>query len=212
MTINHRYTDEQVEWLRQAYPVTSQADLDAAFNARFGIQVSKQSVLSAIKRYRLKSGRTGHFTPGSVSWNKGKTGYIGANRTSFKKGNLPHNHKPLWSERMGKDGYVEMSVPERNPYTGFPSRYKHKHVWLWEQANGKKPKGTAVVFKDGDIRNFDIDNLMLVSRKELLVMNLHDYKNQPAALKPSILALAKMEAKAGIRSRSGRAIEKERKA
>ena len=129
---------------------------------------------------------------------------MGSNATSFKKGNRPHNHKPLWSERVGKDGYIEMSVPERNPYTGFPTRFKHKHLWIWEQANGLKPKGTAVIFKDGDNRNLAIDNLLLVTRAELLTMNLHGYKDQPDELKPSVLALAKVEAKAGIRTRPGR--------
>lgn len=34
----------------------------------------------------------GRFKKGSVPWNKGVTGYMGANRTSFKKG---HNSRPL---------------------------------------------------------------------------------------------------------------------
>jgi hypothetical protein len=61
-----------------------------------------------------------------------------------------------------------------------------------------------VIFKDGNIRNFDLDNLLLVTRAELLTMNLHDYKNQPEELKPSVLALARVEAKAGFRTRPGR--------
>jgi hypothetical protein len=42
---------------------------------------------------------------------------------------------------------------------------------IWEKANGKVPKGHVVIFADGNIRNFNLDNLMLVSRAELGVMN-----------------------------------------
>ena len=43
-----------------------------------------------------------------------------------------------------------------------------------------------------------------LTRAELLAMNLHDYKNQPEELKPSVLALALLEAKAGTRTRPAR--------
>lgn len=198
------YTPEQVQFLRENYRGRSVAELAALYNDHFGENKTQRQIKAAVKNRGIVSGCSCRFEAGSTPWNKGKKGYMGANATSFKKGNLPHNHQPLWSERIGKDGYIEMSVPERNPYTGFPTRYKHKHVWIWEQANGKRPRGTAVIFKDGNIRNFDLDNLLLVTRAELLAMNLHDYKNQPEELKPSVLALARMEAKAGIRTRPAR--------
>ena len=51
------------------------------------------------------------------------------------------------------------------------------------------------MFKDGDLLNIEPENLMLVSRAELLVLNQNGYKDAPAELKPSILALAKLEVK-----------------
>lgn len=204
MMNKHRNTPEHLAFLREAYATMSLCELAPAFNTRFGTAVTEKQIRSTLRNHRIRSGRTGQFEKGQTSWNLGKKGYMGANTTSFKKGNVPANHQPLWSERVGKDGYLEMSVPERNPYTGFPTRYKHKHVWIWEQAHGPKPKGTAVIFRDGNNRNFNLDNLLLVTRTELLAMNLHDYKNQPEELKDSILALAKVEAKAGFRTRPGR--------
>lgn len=129
---------------------------------------------------------------------------MGPNATSFKKGCMPHTKKKLWTERINRDGFIEISVPERNPHTGAPTRYKHKHVWLWECENGLVPKGHVVVFVDGDKSKCALENLMLVTRAELLSMNLHGYKNTPEALKPSVFALAKLEAKAGIRTCPGR--------
>ena len=128
---------------------------------------------------------------------------MGANRTSFKKGNTPHNHKPLWSERVSKDGYIEISVPEKSR-SGFCSRFKSKHTWIWEKNNGPTPQGHVVIFKDGNNRNFEPDNLIMVTRAELLVLNSHNYKNQPEEIKPTILALAKLETSASFRTRPGR--------
>jgi hypothetical protein len=97
-----------------------------------------------------------------------------------------------------------IKVPEKDPYTGFPTRYRHKHVWIWEQINGPVPEGHAVIFIDSNKLNCDINNLMLVTRSELLSMNLHGYKEFSDELKPSILIIAKIEAKAGFRTRPGR--------
>ena len=194
----HSYSTAHLDYLRSQYLRFSVTILTWAFNQTFATCLTEGQIRGTLRRHRILSGRTGFFKSGQVSWNNGKRGYIGANKTSFKAGNLPHNHRPLWSERIDKNGYVEMSVPERNPYTGFPTRFKHKHVWIWEQANGPKPKGHVVIFKDGDIRNFNLENLALVSRRELLAMNQHGYREQPAELKPSVMALAKLEAKAGF--------------
>lgn len=198
------YTKRQLNWLRKHYLSMSAKELTAAFNAKYGQARTDDAIKGTLFREGIRCGRTGHFEKGAAVWNKGKKGYMGANTTSFKKGNMPHNHRPLWSERIDKNGYIEMSVPERNPHTGFETRFKHKHVWIWEQANGKKPKSTAVIFKDGNNRNFELINLILVTRNELLSANLHGYKDQPEELKPVILNIARIEAKAGFRLCPGR--------
>jgi hypothetical protein len=200
----HYFTAAQLDFLREKYKKYSLPVLAWALNETFCLALSESQVRGALRNHHIKSGRTGQFRKEDAPWNLGKKGYMGANKTSFKTGNLPHNHQPLWTERVDKNGYIEMSVPERNPYTGFPTRYKHKHVWIWEQAHGPKPKGTAVIFKDGDNRNFYPDNLLLVTRTELLVMNQHGYKALPIELKPSVLALVKVEVQAGFRTRPGR--------
>jgi hypothetical protein len=196
---NRLLTPEQHAFVVDQYPHLSRVELTEALNARFRLKLQLRQVIAYCKNHGIRSGRTGHFSKGQTSWNKGKKGYMGPNATSFADGHVPHNKRRLWSERISKDGYVEISVPERNPYTGHPTRFKHKHLWLWECENGPVPKGCAVVFKDGDSRNFEKDNLILVSRAELLSMNLHGYRQVPEELKGAVLALAKIEAKAGFR-------------
>jgi len=179
-------------------------DLTQAFNARFGTTRSEGHIGSFLRNHAIRSGRTGRFERGCAAWNLGKKGFMGANVTSFQTGHMPHNKKLLWSERVSRDGYVEISVPERDPHTGAPTRYRHKHIWVWEAERGPVPKGSVVIFKDADRLNFAMDNLLLVKRAELLVLNLHNYREAHKELKPSVLALARLEAKAGIRTHPGR--------
>lgn len=197
------FSHAEAEFITEGYKTMTLPDLTEAFNARFP-RKSLNQIRAFTRNHGITSGRTGCFEKGQTPWNLGKKGYMGANATSFKAGNLPHNKRRLWSERIGKDGFIEISVPEKNPRTGHPTRFKHKHVWLWECENGPVPKRHAVAFKDGNNQNCVIENLMLVTRAELLAMNLHGYKNMPEELKPSVLALAKLEAKAGIRVRPAR--------
>lgn len=198
------YTPEQMQFIRDNYTGRSVVELSAIFNSKFGTDRTWQQIKTFVHNRGIVSGRTGQFEKGQVSWNKGVKGFMGANATSFKKGNAPANRKPLYTERIcSKDGFILIKVPERDPHTGFPTRYKHKHVWVWEQANGPVPEGHAVVFKDSNKLNCDLDNLMLLTRTELLSINLHGYREMPIELKPTILSIAKIEAKAGFRTRPG---------
>ena len=190
------FTDEQIEFMEKNYKDLTQDEMTRIFNEHYNTNFTKDQIGAALARNKIVSGLNGFFKKGIEPWNKGVKGHIGANKTSFKKGNVPPNRKPLWTERIGKDGYIEMKVPEKNPYTGFSTRYKHKHIWIWEQHNNKKvPKGHAVIFKDSNNRNFDPDNLELVTRHELLRINQHGYKESPEEVKPVLITLAKVEAK-----------------
>jgi hypothetical protein len=63
------------------------------------------------------------------------------------------------------------------------------------------PAGKVVAFKDADQTHCVIENLMLISRAVLLRLNWKQYKKMPAELKPSILALAKLETKTAALSK-----------
>jgi hypothetical protein len=77
---------------------------------------------------------------------------------------MPHNWQPVGTEIMDEDGYIKVKV--RNPKT-----WKFKHRLIWEKANGRIPSGGVIIFADGNRLNTRLDNLLLVSRSELAVMN-----------------------------------------
>lgn len=200
---------EGEQYLREEYRRLTLSELTGAFNARFGLQLSELQIKCFLKNHGIRSGRTGCFESGNMPWNTGTKGKTSRNKTTFVVGNVPANRMPLYHERIGKDGYIEIKVPQQNPYTGHKTRYRMKHVWLYEQQHGPVPRDMVVYFKDGDKTNFDQGNLGTISRAVLLVMNLHNYRDTPDELKPSVLALAKLEDRAGVRSRPGRGRKKE---
>ena len=191
-----KYTNEQAQFLRDNYPGRSGVELTIIFNDQFGTDKTTGQIISFVKNHGIKSGLTGCFEKGHKPWNTDTKGRTGANVTSFKKGHVPANRKPLHAERTcSKDGYVLIKIAEQNPYTGSPTRYKHKQAYIWEQIHGPVPEGMVVAFRDGDRLNIEPENLMLISQAELLRLNQHDYKNTSGKLKPSVLALSKLETK-----------------
>ncbi len=84
--------------------------------------------------------------------------------TRFKKGNIPANHRDVGSERITKDGYIEIKIKE-------PNKWQLKHRYIYEKKYGKIPKGYNLIFLDGNRKNIDLSNLKLVSKSEDLIMN-----------------------------------------
>ena len=116
------------------------------------------------------------FKKGAAPHNKGlrRPGW-GPGRmkeTQFKKGNTPFHARPLGSERIAKDGYIERKIAE----TGTKRDWKGVHILAWETANGPVPDGHAVVFKDGNKQNTVIENLELISRADLMRRNSYHTK------------------------------------
>ncbi|GEP11257.1 HNH endonuclease [Methylobacterium gnaphalii] len=178
------------------------------FCAHFGRTDSTAEQLNALrKRQGWRTGRTGRFSPGQASHNKGKVCPPGvggrhpnARKTQFKKNALPHNYRGAGHERIDdKDGYVVMIVAETNPWTGADTRPVLKHRYLWEQANGPLPDDHCLKCLDGDKTNTDPSNWEAIPRGVLPRLNGGRHKKRlaydaaPDELKPTVLAVAKLE-------------------
>ncbi len=197
-----KYTAKQLNFIRRGYITMEISALTPIFNSRFGCNQSESAIRAATKNHGFKSGRDGRFRTGHMSWNKGTKGLTGRNITTFKKGNIPLNSKPLGHERIcSKDGCFLKKIAEKNPYTGALTRYQYKHVWLWEKKHGTVPDGMIVAYRDGNNKHCILKNLMLITRAELLQLNQSGYKDMPDEIKPSLLALAKLRVKTFERCR-----------
>ena len=88
---------------------------------------------------------------------------------------------PIGTEYTKDDGMVLVKVA--------PNKWKYKQRYIYEQYhNVELPKGTMVIFLDGDRKNFDISNLMAVSTPEYnCIKNKDLISNNGAATKTAIL-------------------------
>jgi hypothetical protein len=82
---------------------------------------------------------------------------------SYGHGLKPAISKPLYSERKQSDGCILIKVAMTGTRT---ERWQEKHRWIWEQANGKIPKGMNIIVLDNNPLNCTLENLAMVSRAE----------------------------------------------
>lgn len=138
-------------------------------NEKFGLSLTSEQIRSYRRNNNLYSGLTGRFEKGQTPHNKGKK-Y--PNRTpnsgQFQKGNKPPNYVPVGTINYTTNGYPKEKIGE-------PNQWVLKHRKVWEDNFGPIPKGHSVCFLDGDKSNYDISNLILLSREELIRMNHNDY-------------------------------------
>lgn len=187
------YTKKQDQFIRENYKKLTIEKLTIAYNEKFHDHKTSSQIRAFTRNHAIKSGRLGHFQKNSTPWNKNTKGLLKSNKTSFKKGDIPVNIKPIGHERIdSKDGYILIKVEQPNPYTGAPTRYRAKHQVIWEAEHGPIPEGHIVQFIDGIKANCYLSNLMLLSRAESCYLNKNGYWNLPDELKPTMLALAKM--------------------
>lgn len=134
-----------------------------------GVKSSKEKIVRAAKMTAMHPNSiAARFKKGHVSHNLGKKMpshvYEKAKHTMFKKGNRPANYRPVGSERLNVDGYVEVKIAE-------PNKWRGKHRVIWEREHGEVPEGYSVSFKNGNRQDFSLDNLILVTRSDLMHQN-----------------------------------------
>lgn len=188
------WTPEQESTLRARYPHEKTANLVSIIGKSIGKIYQKAAALGLKKTAaylaspdacRLRRGDSVgaayRFKKGQLAFNKGVKGisYPGMEATQFKKGVRQgvavKLYQPIGAERISKDGYLQRKINDDMP---LQRRWRAVHIVVWEEANGLLPKGHAIVFKDGNKRNFAIDNLELVTRAELMRRNSY-HNNYP---------------------------------
>ncbi len=189
------FNEEHEDFIRSICKGRTKEQITEMFNDRFGTEMKTSQIRTVMNNRGITSDLDMRFTKGHEPWNKGTKGLglTGPNKGSFKKGNVPANRKPLGHERIcTKNGFILIKIAERNPYTGHPTRYKAKHVHIWEQKNGPVPEGMVLFFIDANPLHCEISNLMLITRAELLALNQYGYRETPDEVKPSLIALVRL--------------------
>jgi len=156
MRMHRHYTPEEILFVKKNIRGRSYVEMTKMFNERFGLRITLKQMGRLAYGHGIRNG-IGSYRPGNVPANKGKT-------------HKPWQgcYRPIGSERL-QQGYIFIKVSNRRKPA--QKNWEAKQVGIWKAANGKVPKGHVVIFADGNNRNFALDNLLLVSRRELAVMN-----------------------------------------
>ena len=156
-----KYSQEQLDFI-QSNCSMERKSLAEKVNTIFGTTYSVDQIKSLCTRKKWNTGRTGYFQKGSTPPNKGTKGLTSTNKTSFKKGQITWNKKPVGYERIcSKDGYVLIKTEE-------PNLFELKHRVVWEKANGSIPENHVVAFKNQDRTDCRLENLILMSKGEMV--------------------------------------------
>lgn len=120
---------------------------------------------------------SGQFYKGMTPWNKGRFGYMGANRTSFTKEDI-ESKRQIGKISKGKGQLVCVSE-ETRPTKSYNGKIymHHKRVsyakWLMEKELGREidSRREVIYHIDGDPMNNELSNLKVITRAELAKIN-----------------------------------------
>ena len=145
----------------------------SVYNRAFAMGIKKDPVYLRSTQYPpgYLGGKATQFQKGHAPANKGQKMsnelYQKAAHTMFKKGSKPVNTQPIGTIHQRKDTggkmyqYIKLA----------DSNWQLLNRYTWEQHNGPIPKGMVVVYKDGNYLNNDIDNLLMITKKENMARN-----------------------------------------
>lgn len=191
------WSEEELEALRLAYADTPTKQLAEQFGrsltvvyaTAYKLGLSKSAAYLAspaacrLRREASELSIARRYRPGHVPANKGlrRPGYSPGRmaETQFKAGVrigiAAKNWCPIGTIRTDDEGYLRIKV--REGAKGEAYGFGNTKIWpllnrhVWEQHHGPIPPGHAVVFKDRDRANVAIENLELVTRRELMIRN-----------------------------------------
>jgi len=131
---------------------------------------------------------------------------FGTNKTlaSIRKFKFKHNlysgivHIPVYSEGrdVGSIRHKEGRLFIKNETNDWVPLNKY----IWEKANGPIPKGFVLIFGDSNPMNCELDNLILISRQQLITMNCCDLIKDEINLTRTGIIIADLVNKIGKRN------------
>jgi len=161
------FTPKMIQWLSKNVPGKSFEDITPLFNCRFRTNLTITQIRSVCKYRGIKNGRIGR-----------------------RKGRLKIGEERIFNRRVNIL-FVKVSEKRLKRLHSNASReggWIQKHWLIWEEAFGTIPKRHIVIFADGNKRNFDIKNLLLVSYREHYYMaKNYLYSNDPELTKTNLL-------------------------
>lgn len=155
---NDRYTEEQIEWLKENYHKYGCRKTAELFNEKFG----DNRTFSSMKNF-------GRIHGVRVDEEVAVKNKLAPARAGYSK----RKERPAGSTRM-ECGRMVMKCGD--------GTWKGAGKATWEKAHGKVPKGYVVTHLDGDTTNYALDNLAAVPLKHLGLLQKYGLRSECAEI------------------------------
>lgn len=175
-----RWNKEKKEYLIEIYKGKKYKQIAELMTEKFKEEYTENKVSGMLRELKLQTGTTNKFKKGNIPWHKGR----GNKKIKGKgkgRGRIP---KPIGTESINNAGYIIVKVGEKE--------WQFKHRLLYEKYNGKIPKDYIVIFGDKDKRNFNPDNLILISKKQQMTLNKYSLVKEDIELTKTGINLANL--------------------
>jgi hypothetical protein len=154
MRKNYKWTDKEISYLREIANGKYISEIVELMSKKFNYTFRETQIKSTMIKYKIKNNMKNKVPKGLTPWNKG-----------IQIGNSHiHNLKSIGDEYISSEGFIMMKLDN-------PTRWVHKHRYLYEQTFGEIPKDKVLIFLDGNKQNLNLDNLKCITRKQLIKMN-----------------------------------------
>lgn len=148
------FTPEQDEWLKENVPYMSRKECVDKFYKKFGILKTTGSLKTHCNE-RL-----------GISFDRYKA------IIEFGK----RNQKPIGKEIINYQGYIWVKTKNgKTPRGRSLQNYEMKHRLVWKEKYGEIPENKEIMFLDGNKKNCNIDNLMLVDKGTTIMLNKNKF-------------------------------------
>ena len=168
----HRWTNEEKEYLKELSDKCTTSETAKIMSDKFNYKFTREQIKATKYRLGMRS-NSGIVVgiKGRPPFNKGmkqsefmnEYSIENSKKTRFKKGHEGYGGKKIGSEKKDKDGYTLIKVDKRN--------WELKHRYMWKREYGEIPENSVITFADKNRSNVSLDNLLMITRSEMLVMN-----------------------------------------
>ena len=188
-TLNKRggFSEAERRFLLDTIPGRHRSETVALFNKTFSKPITLNQLKHFIKLNNIKTVRRAPYEKGTQPLTGFKKGEMRYPHYAFKKGQKPPNTRPIGDKHVGTDGYSLVKTGD--------NQWQAEHILLWESRYGTVPEGRVLIFADGNKSNISLDNLIMVSRKELGILSAYNLRSSNPDLQRAGITVAKIIAK-----------------
>lgn len=200
-----RYTNDMITFLKERFSKYTTKKLTSEFNKHFGTQKTTNQIIIACNNHGILR-REIKYTSEMID-------FLQRYAPEFPRSKLTEmfNKKFETNIRMKKiqDLCTRYTIPRevfKNEYTDINTlrvyiryekgKWKPKKDYIYEKYFGKIEEDESVIFIDGNYKNFDPENLLKLSSKEVHTMITYGFMNKNAQTTLVGLSLVRLKIKA----------------